>query len=186
LPPPAIPCHRRPVRRPLLACLVSSMVACAAPPAAVSPAAPPFDRAAAERAVTRELDDLHDAAAHSDLARYFGHYAPGATFLGTDATERWDLAAFHAYADRPFAQGKGWVFHAVRRAVAFSPDGAVAWFDEDLRGEKLGPARGSGVLVKDHERWRVAQYNLALTVPNERFAAVRALLDAPPGAAPQR
>ena len=98
MPPPAIPCHRPPVRRPLLACLVSSMVACAAPP---------FDRAAAERAVTRELDDLHDAAAHSDLARYFGHYAPGATFLGTDATERWDLAAFHAYADPPFAQGKG-------------------------------------------------------------------------------
>jgi SnoaL-like domain len=170
------------VRLPLLACLVPSVIACAAPPPAASPASPPFDHAAAERAVARELDDLHDAAARSDLARYFGHYAPGATFLGTDATEHWDLAAFHAYADPRFAQGKGWVFHAGRRTVSFSADGAVAWFEEDLRGEKLGPSRGSGVLVRDHERWLVSQYNLALTVPNERFTAVRALLDAPPAA----
>ncbi len=169
------------MRRSLLACLLPTAVACAAPPPAASPASPPFERAAAERAVARELDDLNDAAAHSDLARYFGHYAPGAVFLGTDATERWDLAAFHAYADPHFAQGKGWVFHATRRAVSFSADGAVAWFDEDLLGAKLGPARGSGVLVRDPQgRWQIVQYNLALTVPNERFDAVRAVADGRP------
>jgi hypothetical protein len=68
----------------------------------------------------------------------------------------------------------------VRRAVAFDGDGATAWFDEDLRGERLGAARGSGVLVRAGGRWTIAQYNLALTVPNERFGEVRALLDAPP------
>ncbi|HEY3819721.1 MAG TPA: nuclear transport factor 2 family protein [Polyangiaceae bacterium] len=146
------------------------------PPASVAPG---FDRAAAERDVARELDDLHDAAAHADEARYFAHFAPQAIFLGTDATERWDLAAFRAYAHPRFSQGKGWVFHALRRAVSFDGDGDMAWFDEDLRGERLGPARGSGVLVRDHGRWLVAQYNLALTIPNERFDEVRALLDAP-------
>jgi SnoaL-like domain len=160
--------------------MIPAAVACTATPPAAAPAPPPFDRAGAERDASRELDDLHDAAARSDTGRYFAHYAPGATFLGTDATERWDLNAFHAYADPRFAQGKGWVFHVTRRALSFSRDGEVAWFDEDLRGEKLGPARGSGVLVHDHGRWQVSQYNLALTVPNERFGDVRALLDAPP------
>jgi hypothetical protein len=167
------------MRHAILAFVFSLAAACAPAPPVVAPP-PPVDRSAAEREVARELDDLHDAAARSDLARYFAHYAPGAVFLGTDATERWDLAAFHAYADPRFAQGKGWVFHVVRRGVEISQDGGVAWFDEDLTGEKLGPARGSGVLVREGERWRVAQYNLALTVPNDRFAAVRATLDAPP------
>jgi hypothetical protein len=72
--------------------------------------------------------------------------------------------------------------HAVRRDVVLEPGpvraGSVAWFDEDLETVNLGPARGSGVLVRDDLGWRIAQYNLAITVPNERFDAVRALLSA--------
>jgi hypothetical protein len=153
----------------------------AAPPPrpAVAPTSA-FDRAAAEREVARELDDLHDAAAHADEARYFAHFAPDAVFLGTDATERWDIPAFRAYAHSRFAAGHGWVYHSQRRAIAFDGRGDVAWFDEDLLGEKAGPSRGSGVLVREHGRWFLSQYNLALTIPNERFAAVRSLLDAPP------
>ena len=128
----------------------------------------------------RELDDLHDAAAKSDEERYMAHYAPGAVFLGTDATEHWDMAALRAYAHPRFSAGAGWVMHPSTRAIDFAADGSVAWFDERLQADKLGPARGSGVLVRRGGRWLVAQYNLALTVPNERFADVRALLDAPP------
>jgi hypothetical protein len=135
---------------------------------------------AARAAVTRALDDLHDAAARADEARYFAHFADDAVFLGTDATERWDLPAFRAFAHPHFAAGKAWSFHAVRRAVTFSADGRLAWFDEDLATEKLGPARGSGVLALRDGAWKIEQYNLASTIPNERFAAVRALLDAPP------
>jgi len=164
------------MRRALLACLVPTVVACAAPP---------IDRAAAARDVARELDDLHDAAAHADGARYFAHYAPGATFLGTDVTERWDLAAFHAYADPKFAKGTGWVYHPERRAIEVSTDGSIAWFDEDLSQKKYGAFRGSGVLVNERGRWLVAQYNLALTVPNDRFEAVIAAVDGGAPGAPQ-
>src|SRR5262249_42795332 len=52
--------------------------------------------------IGRVLDDWHDAAAHADEARYFGHFAPGGVFLGTDASERWDVAAFRAYAHPRF------------------------------------------------------------------------------------
>jgi hypothetical protein len=125
----------------------------------------------------RALDDLHAAAAEADEARYFAHFADDAVFLGTDASERWDVRAFRAFAHPHFAAGKAWTFHAVRRAVTLSVDGRLAWFDEDLATEKLGPARGSGVLAWRDGAWKVEQYNLAITIPNERFSDVRALLD---------
>ena len=54
------------------------------------PGASPPDADAAVRAV---LDDWHAAAAASDEARYFDHFADDGVFLGTDATERWGVAA---------------------------------------------------------------------------------------------
>lgn len=134
--------------------------------------------AAASREVSTALDDFHDAAAKADEERYFRHFAPGGVFVGTDETERWDVPAFRAYAHPRFATGKGWVYTSVRRAIVVAPDGRTAWFDEDLRGEKLGPARGSGVLVDDHGHWLLAQYVLSLTVPNERVSAVQRAIDA--------
>jgi hypothetical protein len=134
-----------------------------------------------ERAIAAVLDDWHDAAAHADEARYFARFAPGGVFLGTDATERWTVDAFRAYAHPHFARGKAWSFHAVRRAITLDASGHVAWFDEDLATEKLGPARGSGVLVRVADgSWKIAQYNLTLTIPNERFSEVRRVVDAPP------
>ncbi len=129
-------------------------------------------------AIDAVLDDWHAAAAASDEARYFGHFAEGGVFLGTDATERWDVAAFQAYARRPFSEGRGWVMTSVRRDVVVRGD--VAWFDEDLEARNLGPSRGSGVLVREDGAWRIAQYNLTVTVPNERFDEVRAVLESPP------
>jgi ketosteroid isomerase-like protein len=132
--------------------------------------------------VERVVDDWHDAAARADEERYFGHLAGDAIFLGTDATERWTKDAFREYAHPHFARGDAWAFRSVRRAVIFHPDGRLAWFDEDLETEGLGPARGSGVVrLEPDGAWRIVHYNLAITVPNERFGEVRALLS---GAAP--
>ena len=151
---------------PLLASALT-LAACAAPLPARAPVA--ADRAA----ITAVIDDFHDAAAQADEARYFGHFAEDGVFLGTDATERWDVAAFRAYAHPHFEKKKAWSFRAIRRAVTVDASGAVAWFDEDLATPNLGPARGSGVLVKRGAEWKLSQYNLAITVPNERFDAVK-------------
>lgn len=125
------------------------------------------------------LDDFHDAAAHADEERYFAHFANNGVFLGTDATERWDVAAFRAYAHPHFSRGRAWSFRAVTRHVDVAATGEFAWFDETLATENLGPARGTGVLVWEHNAWRIAQYNLAITVPNDRFDSVKAILESP-------
>ncbi len=127
--------------------------------------------------VARVLDDWHDAAARADEERYFGHMAEAGVFLGTDMTERWDKTAFRAYAHPHFAKGKAWSFRAVERHVRFDADGGVAWFDERLDTPNLGPARGSGVLVRaPGGPWRIAHYDLSVPIPNEKFADVKALI----------
>jgi hypothetical protein len=45
-------------------------------------------------AVNRVIDDWHQAASVADENTYFGHMSPDAVFLGTDATERWELTSF--------------------------------------------------------------------------------------------
>lgn len=146
--------------------------------AAKTPSAPTGASVAQSKAeIIKVLDDWHDAASNADEERYFGHFAKEAVFLGTDATERWDLPAFRAYAHPIFSQGKGWSFHAVRRDITFGPAGA-AWFDEALETKNLGPARGSGVLLNGPDgQWKIAQYNLSVPIPNERFAEVKKLLE---------
>jgi len=140
---------------------------------------PDDDRAA----IAAMLDDFHDAAASSDEERYFAHFTEDGVFLGTDATERWGVAAFRTYAHPHFAAGRGWVMRSIRRDVVVRGD--VAWFDEDLETRNLGPARGSGVVERGAGGvWRIAQYNLAITVPNERFDAVRTLLAEPAATLP--
>jgi hypothetical protein len=160
-----------------LAFLLSGCAASRSPPS--PPTTPAASHDDARAAIAHALDDFHDAAAHADEARYFDWFAPNGVFLGTDATERWDVAAFRAYAHPRFATGKAWSFRAVSRHVDLSADARVAWFDEELATEKLGPARGSGVLVQSSAGWKVAQYNLSIPIPNERFGEVRKLIDQP-------
>ena len=172
---------------PLVFAFGSNACASAQAPLKSQPSMP--DTAQAEAEIGRVLDDFHDAADRADEPRYFAHFASGGVFLGTDATERWDVAAFRAYAHPHFAKGKAWSMHATKRSITVGGGGAVAWFDEVLETKNLGPARGSGVLVRDAGSaggaWKIAQYNLAVTIPNERFGDVKRLLasPAPPAAA---
>ncbi|HJV22532.1 MAG TPA: nuclear transport factor 2 family protein [Holophagaceae bacterium] len=123
--------------------------------------------------VNAVLDDWHDAAAKADEARYFGHMTADSIFMGTDATERWDLKAFQIFAHPFFAKGKAWSFKAVRRSVAFSPDGRTAWFDEDLDTPNMGPCRGTGVLSLQEGRWRIRHYSLTVPIPNALMGEVK-------------
>ncbi len=114
------------------------------------------------------LDALHARAASADGDGYFALYTEDAVFLGTDATERWSLEAFKAYASPHFGAGNGWSYDVVERHVSFDPTRRMAWFDERLENAKLGACRGTGVLELGADgAWRVAQYNLTVPVPNE-------------------
>lgn len=129
--------------------------------------------ASSEAAVAAVLDDWHAAAAAADEARYFAHFAPDAVFLGTDATERWSVEEFRRYAHPYFAKGKAWSFKAVERHISFSADRSVAWFDERLDTPNLGPARGSGVLVRAAGSWRIAHYDLSVPIPNALMKEIK-------------
>jgi hypothetical protein len=43
--------------------------------------------------------------------------------------------------------------------------GKWAWFDELLETQ-MKICRGSGVVVKDGNRWKIKQYVLSMTIPN--------------------
>lgn len=140
-------------------------------PALVAPASP-------QAAVAAVLDDWHRAASMANEEQYFGLMAENCVFLGTDATERWDKAAFRAYAHPHFARGQGWSFKAVHRTIAFAAEGTVAYFDEDLTGS-LGPCRGSGILECRNGAWKILQYNLSVPIPNALLDEVQARIASP-------
>lgn len=156
-------------------CAFVCLLAAGAAVASCATVAPP-----SEKDVAAVVDDWHAAAAAADEERYFGHLTDDAVFLGTDATERWTKAEFRVWAHPHFAKGKAWSFASVRRSVSFSPDGSVAWFDEDLATPNLGPARGSGVLVRRGDAWKIAQYNLSVPIPNGVFDDVKKIIAGAP------
>lgn len=125
------------------------------------------------------LDQLHDAASKADGERYFSLFAPDAVFLGTDSTERWPIEEFKTYAMKRFATGTGWTYTLKPGTRYITVDGNIAWFDELLENAKYGTCRGSGVLRKvdgPAGGWKIAQYNLTLTVPNDVAAEVVKLI----------
>jgi hypothetical protein len=116
--------------------------------------------------VARILDDWHQAAANSDEARYFNHFAANGIFMGTDPAERWTVPAFRQWARPAFDGKRAWKFKARERHIDFSPDGKTAWFDELLDTANMGLCRGSGVLIRAGKTWKIAQYNLSVPIPN--------------------
>ena len=127
-----------------------------------------------EGEVAETLDALHAAAARADGEAYFRLFTPDARFIGTDATERWTLSEFLAYAEPYFARGQGWTYTPVERTVTLAPIQClcVAWFDEVLDSDSYGVTRGSGVLRKTRAGWKIEQYVLSFAVPNDRARAV--------------
>jgi hypothetical protein len=112
------------------------------------------------------LDDWHQAASVADEGRYFDHFAPNGVFMGTDATERWTVTEFRAWAKPRFQRKAAWSFQPRDRHIDFSSDRKTAWFDEMLDTPNLGLCRGSGVLVLLDGKWKITQYNLAVPIPN--------------------
>jgi len=132
-------------------------------------------------AVEATIDRMHAAASAADGPTYFAQFTPEARFVGTDATEHWPLTAFRAYAEPYFARGRGWTYVPRDRVVTIAPIECrcVAWFDEKLVNDSYGDLRGSGVLRLTEDGWKIDQYVLSLTVPNDRAAQVVQVIAAP-------
>ncbi|WP_299179043.1 nuclear transport factor 2 family protein [uncultured Chryseobacterium sp.] len=112
------------------------------------------------------LDAFNIAAAKADFNAYFDYFADESTFIGTDATEVWSKKEFMVWAKPYFDKKRTWNFTALKRNIYFSKDGKIAWFDE-LLDTQMKICRGSGVVEKVNGQWKVKQYVLSVTVPNE-------------------
>lgn len=116
--------------------------------------------------VSKVLDDLNLYASKADFKNYFNLYAEESTFIGTDANEVWNKKEFMAYSKPHFEKGKAWTFTSLKRNITFSADGKYAWFDE-LLDTQMKLCRGSGVLEKIGNQWKIRQYVLSMTIPND-------------------
>jgi len=117
------------------------------------------------------LDAWHKAAAEAKYNDYFDLMTEDAIFIGTDATENWNKAEFQAYAKPFFDKGKAWSFSPIERHIYFDKTAEVAWFDELLKTQ-MKICRGSGVLVKIGEEWKIKHYVLSMTIPNDNVDEV--------------
>ena len=117
-------------------------------------------------AVTSTLNAWHKAAANADYNGYFGLMTEDAVFIGTDVNENWNRADFEKFAKPYFDKGKAWSFTALERHIYFDATGNLAWFDE-LLDTQMKICRGSGVMVKIGTEWKIKQYVLSMTIPND-------------------
>ncbi|MBP6041086.1 MAG: nuclear transport factor 2 family protein [Flavobacterium sp.] len=117
------------------------------------------------------IDQWHKAASDANFKTYFELMTDDAIFIGTDANEYWNKQEFQNYAKPHFDKGKAWSFTALERHVYFDTAGKTAWFDE-LLDTQMKICRGSGVLVKVGNQWKIQHYVLSMTVPNETSKSV--------------
>jgi hypothetical protein len=115
--------------------------------------------------LNRFVDDWHLAAAKANSKSFFDAMSDNSIYIRTDASERWTKTEFMSFAKPYFDKGKAWDFKAYDRSVHVTKDGDYAWFSE-LLTTWMGVCRGSGVLRKTSEGWKIEQYHLSVTVPN--------------------
>jgi hypothetical protein len=117
------------------------------------------------------LDEWNAAAAKADYPAYFQFMADDAVFIGTDAKEYWNKKSFMVWTKPYFDRGRAWSFKSIKRHVYFDQGGNIAWFDE-LLNTRMKICRGSGVLIKQSDGWKIKQYVLSMTVPNEKTDSI--------------
>ncbi|MEL6916298.1 MAG: nuclear transport factor 2 family protein [Bacteroidota bacterium] len=120
------------------------------------------------------LDAWHKAAADANFEAYFERMTNDGVFIGTDATENWQNVAFKEFSKPYFDKGKAWSFTAVERNIYVNDGRDFAWFDE-LLDTQMKLCRGSGVLKKEGNQWKIAHYVLSIAVPNENVSELVAI-----------
>lgn len=126
----------------------------------------PVNTADETKTVNAFLDTWHAAAGKADYNAYFDKIAEDGIYIGTDATENWTKKQFEAFSKPYFDKGAAWDFKALQRNIFFSKDGKTVWFNE-LLDTHMKVCQGSGVLEKVGKEWKIKQYVLSMTFPNE-------------------
>lgn len=129
----------------------------------------------AEKSTTSIKNDLynfvekwHTAAAHADEETFFGMMAADGIYIGTDETEYWLRDELRSWAKSAFEKEVAWDFKTISRNIYCSDDGRTAWWDEKL-DTWMGTCRGSGVLYRTSNGWKIKHYHLAVTIPNNKI-----------------
>jgi ketosteroid isomerase-like protein len=123
-----------------------------------------------KQAINKLVDGLHHAASKADLNAYLGSYTPNGVFMGTDDWERWTRpVTLDKYVKERFSTGTGWTYTPVERYINIADDGNTAWFDEIIVSQKWGRFRGTGVVTKQKDNWKIAHYSMTVLVANEAF-----------------
>jgi hypothetical protein len=122
------------------------------------------------------IDYWHLAATTADLQKYSQVMSDKFVFLGTAPGERWNKNTFLDFSKPYFDKGKAWDFKPSNRIWEFNIDSSVAWFDEDLDTWMRG-CRGSGILQKENNAWKISYYNLTVLIENEKIGPFIKLRD---------
>jgi len=125
----------------------------------------------AQTRINQVLDSFNIAAANADFENYFKYLSEDAVFVGTDASEVWNKKGFMVWAKPYFDRGSAWEFKPIQRHIYFDKTGNIAWFDE-LLDTQMKICRGSGVLTKQGNDWKIQQYVLSMTIPNSLIDTV--------------
>lgn len=124
-----------------------------------------------KKIITNILNNWHKAAANANFDNYFEAMDTNSIFVGTDAKEVWSKKEFKNFSKPFFDKGKAWSFTTLKRNIYIHSSKEIVWFDEIL-DTWMGICRGSGVLEKVNNQWKIKHYVLSVTIPNENIESV--------------
>lgn len=112
------------------------------------------------------IDEWHHAAAVADEETFFGFMATECIYIGTDINEKWKRDELRSWSEEFFKRESAWAFEPFDREIYCESN--ICWFDEKLK-TWMGECRGSGVLRKTDNQWKLIHYHLSVTVPNDKI-----------------
>jgi hypothetical protein len=129
------------------------------------------DKNAIRKEVNTLLVNWHKAASDANFKEYFRVLDSTTVYIGTAAEEIWTKEQFANFSKPYFEEGKAWSFATLERNIFISEAANIVWFDE-LIDTWMGTCRGSGVLEKKEDSWKIKQYVLSVAIPNDDIQAV--------------
>ncbi|ULT23057.1 nuclear transport factor 2 family protein [Sphingobacterium sp. E70] len=115
-------------------------------------------------AINKTLDTWHKSSGEVKFGPFINSLAADAVILGADREERWDKNHSDKFSEQYFNPKYAWNYTYQNRSVHFNTDSTTAWFDETFK-INTKYFRGTGVLSKIDNDWKIQQYNLSMLAP---------------------